>query len=225
MSEVSKKYPRSMHFPFSPGATKDDRIMSEKDFDVMVGETLVYTEKLDGSNVCLTREKVFSRSHGGPPTHVSFGPLKKLHGVFRHEIPEGISVFGEWMYALHSIKYSMLQHHLNVFGVRDDSSGKWWDWNMVEHVASTLNVPTVPVLLKGAVATKEEIKNNIEMLSSLSSVYGPEREGVVARLLDGVYDDGEKLYGIGKAVRADHVKTSKHWKSQMVVQQPSINRV
>jgi hypothetical protein len=225
MSVVSKKYPRSMHFSFSPGATKDDRIMTEKDLELLVGETLVYTEKLDGSNVCLTEDVVYSRSHGGPASHKSFGPLKKFHGNIKHEIPKGMSVFGEWCYAVHSIEYQMLQHHLSIFGVRDDSTGEWWDWNDVEDIAKFLRVPTVPVILTGAVASKEELQKNIEILTGLSSAYGPHREGVVVRKYDGVFDDGEKLYGLGKWVRANHVQTSVHWRNQPVTIQPSINRI
>ena len=222
---VSKKYPRSMHFKFSPGATSDDKVMNDEDYESLIGHTLVYTEKLDGSNVCLTGEKIFSRSHAGPPSHVSFGPLKKFHECIRHSIDPGISVFGEWCYALHSIQYGMLQHHLNIFGVREDKTGKWWDWDEVEVMAKYLEVPTAPVILIGAVNNKESLEKNINLLANLSSVYGPNREGLVVRKVAGVHDDGSKLHGLGKWVRANHVQTSVHWRKQKVVVQPAINRI
>jgi len=219
---ISNKYPRSMHFKFSPGATKDDRIMTDDDYESLVGETLIYTEKLDGSNVCLTSDTVFSRSHGGPASHVSFKPLKTFHTSIKCDIPKDMSIFGEWCYSQHSIKYSMLQHHLNIFGVRDDVTGEWWDWNYVEDISKSLDVPTVPVILIGAVNSGEKLRENIEMLCSLSSVYGKHREGIVVRKFNGVYDSDGKMFGLGKWVRADHVQTSVHWKRGPLVRQPSI---
>jgi hypothetical protein len=219
---MSAKYPRTKHFPFSPGSTSDDKFMSEEDYESLIGEHLVFTEKLDGSNVCLTRDAVYSRSHSGPPGHVSFNPLKSLHSVLRHTIDNDVSVFGEWCYAVHSIEYSVLQHHLNIFGVRDDTTGRWWDWDYVELMAAELSVPTVPVLLEGAVGDKKKLQKIIESFASLSSVYGPVREGLVVRKYYDVYQDNEKLMGLGKWVRANHVQTDEHWTRKPVDKQPSI---
>ena len=62
---MSIKYPRSMHLPFSPGATKSDKKMNEADLEFLLGGEVVITEKMDGSNACMTNEEVFARSHGG----------------------------------------------------------------------------------------------------------------------------------------------------------------
>lgn len=220
--KMSDKYPRTMHFPYSPGATKDDKIIDEEDLGGLIGTGLVFTEKLDGSNVCLTNDVVFARSHAGPPPHKSFSPLKALHANLRHSIDNRLSVFAEWCYAVHSIKYVCLQHHLNIFGVRDDETGEWWDWASVVLMSQELGVPTVPVLLKGIVNNKEQLRFIVENLSGLSSVYGPEREGVVVRTYEGITQRKEKLIGIAKWVRKDHVQTSEHWKSQPIQKQLSI---
>lgn len=220
---MSAKYPRSMHVPFSPGTTSDDRLMSEAEFETFVGEILVITEKLDGSNVCLTSDELFARTHSGPPAHVSFDPLKKLHSILRHQIDKNLSVFGEWCYAVHSIEYSMLQHHLNIFGVRDDSTGEWWNWDSVLMMSEHLNIPTVPVILVGAFGSKEELKNTIETFANLSSVYGPTREGLVVRKFYDVSVDEGKLVGLAKWVRKNHVQTDEHWTRKKVQKQPSIH--
>lgn len=223
---MSKKYPRTSHFPYSPGATNDDRIMSFADLEVLVKYgTLIFTEKLDGSNVCMTDTEVFSRSHSGPPTHVSFNSLKTLHSQISYKIPEGMSIFGEWTYAIHSIEYRVMTHPFNVFGVRDDSNGQWWHWDDVEEIAKELRLPTVPVLLRGPVSNKNDLQEIIEILGSLSSVYGPTREGVVVRIEKGVSDDGERLQGVAKWVRANHVQTSEHWTRQQVKRQPTLNMI
>lgn len=222
----SKKYPRTSHFPYSPGATNDDRIMSSDDLEKLLeSEELIFTEKLDGSNVCLTCNEVFARSHFGAPTHVSFNSLKKLHDQINYLIPEKISVFGEWTYAVHSIEYGMMNHPLNIFGVRDDITGQWWDWNGVEEMAMELRLPMVPVILRGPVSNKSILKKIIEMLGTISSVYGPIREGIVVRVASGVSDDGERLQGLYKWVRAGHVQTTDHWTRQQVKRQPTLHQV
>jgi hypothetical protein len=219
---MSAKYPRTMHLPFSPGSTSDDKFMTEETFESFVGHDLVYTEKLDGSNVCLTANDVFARSHAGPPGHKSFYRLKEIHSTLKsmNVLWGGLSVFGEWCYAVHSIEYSMLQHPLNIFGVRDDTSGEWWSWNDVVEYAEELGFPTVPVILRGAVASKEEIRKIVEDMAHLSSVYGPVREGLVIRRADAFT---ELETSVGKWVRANHVQTDQHWTKKAIERQPSIS--
>lgn len=220
---MSLKYPRSLHVPFSPGAGSDDKIMSEEQFERFIDKEIVITEKLDGSNVCLTNTHVYSRSHGGPAAHKSFAPLKQMHGYLQTKIPDNISIFGEWCYALHSIEYTMLQSYLNVFGVRNDLTGEWAEWDEVSLWADELGVATVPVLLRGVISDKEKLKELIISLSNLSSIYGPTREGVVIRTIKGPYvNDKNQIVGLGKWVRENHVQTSIHWKNKPVVVQPCI---
>jgi ATP-dependent RNA circularization protein (DNA/RNA ligase family) len=211
-----------MHLPFSPGSTSDDKFMKSQTFAGFEGHELVYTEKLDGSNVCLTRKNVYSRSHAGAPGHVSFDRLKSFHSAVRHSIWDGLSVFGEWCFAVHSIEYTMLQHHLNIFGVREDETEEWWSWDDVVQYANHLNVPTVPVILRGAVKNKSEIKEIVEGIAGLSSVYGPVREGIVVRKADSFHHFQSS---VGKWVRANHVQTDEHWTRKAVQKQPSINLV
>lgn len=208
-----------MHLPFSPGSTSDDKFMSNETFEGFSGHELIYTEKLDGSNVCLTRNNVFSRSHGGAPGHISFDRLKLFHSVIQNEIWDNLSVFGEWCFAVHSIEYSMLQHHLNIFGIRDDLTEEWWSWDDVSDYADFIRVPTVPVILRGAVKSSEEIKNIVENFASFSSAYGPVREGLVIRRADKFIDLSSS---VGKWVRKNHVQTDEHWTRKAVHRQPSI---
>lgn len=71
---------------------------------------MVITEKLDGSNVALRADSAypFARSRAGPPSHPSFAPLKALHASLRSYIPEGVTVYGEWLYAVHTLVYEWI---------------------------------------------------------------------------------------------------------------------
>lgn len=222
---MSLKYPRSLHLPFSPGAGSDDKIMTDEQFESFLNKEIVITEKLDGSNVCLTHTDVYSRSHSGPAAHKSFNPLKKIHSWLKYQIPEDISIFGEWCYALHSIEYRMLQHPLNIFGYRNDKTGEWADWEHVKILAEMLEVPTVPVLLRGVISDKRELKELIEDFSQLSSIYGPQREGIVIRTTaPPTVNKINQIEGLGKWVRENHVQTSVHWKNMPIVVQPSMEK-
>src|SRR5262245_55730831 len=109
---MSEKYPRTPHLPWSPGGTRDDRRLT--DVEPLLGRELVLTEKMDGSNVCLEREHVFARSHTAEPRHPSFDALKAVHAALRWQIPSHWQLFGEWLWARHSITYDRLPAYLLI---------------------------------------------------------------------------------------------------------------
>jgi hypothetical protein len=212
---TSEKYPRTLHLPYSPGGTADDKRLTNAAH--FVGPDLVISEKMDGSNLCLTRANVFARSHGGAPGHPSFDMAKAVWAALRFSIDEDLSTFGEWLYAMHSIRYWTLRSFLQLFGVRVDSSGEWLSFEEVEVVSSILAVPTTPVLWRGRVANEKELQKLVEELAKQASLEGsPQREGVVVRLADRIPADGWKM-GVAKWVRKNHVQTDDHWTSQKIV--------
>jgi len=210
---MSAKYPRSFHLPWSPGGTSDDKRMV--DVSALLGVPIVVTEKCDGSNLTYTSKSVFSRSHAGPPSHPSFDLAKATHGRIRHLISDGISVFCEFCYAVHSIAYGGLPAHSLVFGVRDDVRSLWWDWDMVAAQAAELGLPTVPVLHRGVVSGEAELEALTTALAGDPSVFGGEREGVVVRVA-GEFPDAAFSRSLAKWVRADHVRTDDHWLHQPI---------
>ncbi len=213
---MSAKYPRTFHFPWSPGGTSDDKRLA--DVSPLVGVEIVVTEKCDGSNLTYTRKNVFSRSHSGPPSHPSFDLAKATHGRIGHQISDGISIFCEYCYAVHSITYERLPQYSLVFGVRDDVTGLFWDWDMVVAQASDLGLPTVPVLFRGVVNSADELRVLTEKLSKGTSTFGGPREGIVARITAAFPED---MFGknVAKWVRKDHVQTDEHWLHQAIVAQ------
>lgn len=218
MSTESAKYPRTPHLPFSPGATSDDKMLA--DVDHFLNRPIILTEKMDGSNLCMTKEAVYARSHNGPPTHESFNFAKQLHASIRHSIPDDLSVFGEYLFAVHSISYTSLPGYFLIFGVREDTTGKWWSWDMVEEMARELNVKTVPVLYRSSEFGQFEFPNQLEAqvkLEFLTSNQGKWKnnitEGVVIRLA-GEFTDFPM--SVAKYVRANHVTTTQHWTQKEV---------
>lgn len=211
----SPKYPRTPHLPFSPGGTSDDRrIASAEKF---LFTDLVLTEKMDGSNVCLETRACFARTHAVKPGHESFSAFKALHATVQSLIPEGTQVFGEWLYAKHSIAYDALPSYLMVFGVRDLVTKQWASWRAVEWWAEKLGVSTTPVLAKENWLNREwKIRELVESHVRLPSRCGGLREGAVLRSAGPFADDAFET-SVAKWVRAEHVQTDTHWKNAPIV--------
>ncbi len=115
----SQKYCRTLHAPISLGTTNDDRFMPTgylKAFADM--EDLVITEKLDGQNNCFNKYGVFARSHSTPSVHPWDKPLKERWELLKNDLND-LEIFGENMYAIHSIAYSKLESYFYVFAVRE----------------------------------------------------------------------------------------------------------
>jgi hypothetical protein len=209
---ASAKYPRIPHLPWSPGTAPDDRRMP--DTTALLDRPLVITEKLDGSNLSMTSGDVFARTHAHAPRHPSFDMAKRLWAGVRGRIPEGLSVFGEWLYARHSIEYRALPGYFIVFGVRDDAAGAWRSWDQTTQFASDLGLPAAPVLWTGRVRTDGELRGHVERLARQPSEFGGDREGVVVRVAGPITDFD---VSVAKWVRAGHVQTDEHWSAQPIV--------
>jgi len=216
----SPKYNRTFHFPFSPGATNDDKIATS--MDALIGVPIVITEKMDGSNTSLERDGCFARTHSGPPSHPSFDSLKALHASIKYQISGSHQLFGEWCFARHSIEYSELPAYFMLFGVRELANAfgtdedYWTSWEEVERRATEMGLSTVPVLYKGTVSSEKELKDLVESFMNQPSTCGGIREGVVARVAKSFADDKFSTH-VMKCVRANHVQTSEHWKDQEII--------
>jgi hypothetical protein len=94
------KYPRTLHLPWSPGATSDDRIHTN--LSGFEGEEVVITEKMDGENTSLYRDYYHARSLDSN-SHPSQSWARQFHAQISWNIPEGWRVCAENLYARHSI--------------------------------------------------------------------------------------------------------------------------
>ncbi len=200
----SRKYSRTYHFPFSPGTTSGDRIT--KDWTGILQHELVMTEKLDGENTCLKTSGVYARSHAAPtisPWSVKMRELWEYHKRWLGDL----EIFGENLYAIHSIEYEKLDSYFYIFAIR--LHDEWLSWEEVEFYAGVLELPTVPVI-RQTVFSEKEIVENIETEMQNGSRLGGECEGFVFRNSGSFHvDDFSK--NVLKYVRKNHVKTDEHW--------------
>jgi RNA ligase len=205
------KYPRTFHFHFSPGATNDDRIAP--DFDNLVGKPIVITEKLDGENTCLNHKGVFARSHSAPTRNPWAGYLWQHWDMLNQSLGE-IEIFGESLFAIHSLTYTGLDSHFYVFAIRQGEL--WLDWEEVKMYAGLVDFPTVPVLFEGILPTAQALQKLIDELVQMPSSLSDEnigltpREGIVARVQASFSNDAFPA-SVLKWVRENHVQTDEHW--------------
>lgn len=199
------KYPRTYHLPWSPGVTKDDRVM--EDLYDLGGEPLIATIKMDGEQTTMYRDYVHARSLEWHP-HPSRTWVKNLHAKIGHEIPVGWRVCGENLWAKHSIKYSNLEDYFQVFSVWDDEN-KCLSWKETEEWANLLGLKTVPVWR--TIAAREAFYG----ITPPKIWEGDEVEGFVLRVARS-FHYGEFRTVVGKYVRAGHVQTHGHWMRQAI---------
>lgn len=201
--------PSMKHLPWSQEDARQQKWLRESDVESMFEDReVVVTEKLDGANTCLTSENVYARSHSGEPYRDEWDYLKKKHREeYMHKIPKWAAVFGEYLYARHSIKYERLPSYFVMFGLYDKRTGRWHSWDVVKRFAKAKGFDTSPVIYEGIFS-----RTNVEMMPEGESAYGDTREGYIVRSKDGFHVD--KLeYNMAKCVRENHVKTEElHWR-------------
>jgi len=213
----ARKYGRTYHYPFSPGTTSDDRIQKEYWKYIQQMKQIIHTEKLDGENNCLNQYGVFARSHATPTTSPCTNNIRQRWEHIKNDLGD-IELFGENLYAIHSIEYKKLEHYFYVFAVRYLDT--WLCWEEVQFYAAAFDFPTVPVLDTISILQDETTyKNNLLMLTNQHSAFDSydvaskdicTLEGIVSRNIDEYPVDklGENVF---KYVRKGHVKTNEHW--------------
>lgn len=206
------KYFRSMHFPFSPGTTSDDRIT--QDYSFLENEEVVMTEKMDGENNAICKGGIYARSHGAFAEKPWNNCIWSIHERIKHQLDDDTFIFGENMYAPHSIIYENLDAFYYVFGVR--VKDEWLSWDDICIYAETLGLPTVPLIKKGVFTDiKTEVEQAVKEGSAFGSVDSVENkpctmEGVVVRTAAGFKQEDSDAHLL-KWVRKNHVKTGEHW--------------
>jgi hypothetical protein len=213
---ISKKYGRTYHYPFSPGTTSDDRVNKTYWEDLSRISHVVHTEKLDGENNCLSRYGVFARSHAAPTTSPWTQGIRTRWQLIQHDLGD-LEIFGENLYAVHSIEYRNLSYYFYVFAIRQRDM--WLSWDEVKFYASLFDFPTVPEL--GIVKPVDEATfvKGVEGLAGQASSLDAwdiatektcTREGLVTRDV-GAFAVADFAHRVFKYVRMGHVKTDEHW--------------
>lgn len=198
-----RKYPRTPHLPWSPGATSDDVFLA--DTHTFWECEVVVTEKMDGENTSMYTNYIHARSIDSKH-HPSRTWVKAFHGSIAHAIPAGWRLCGENLYARHSIAYDNLPSYFVLFSVWDEHN-RALSWDDTLQWAERLGMAVPKQLYRGVW--------NEQALRSIA-VDTESCEGYVLRTVQGfAYQHFHEH--VAKWVRAKHVQTDTHWMYAPVV--------
>jgi hypothetical protein len=153
------KYPRTPHLSGSrpqPG-DEDLRVVS---VEHLQGLRLVVEEKLDGANSAVSfgedgRLLLQSRGHflDGGARERHFAMLKSWAGAAQRELRDALGkryvMYGEWLYAKHTIFYDALPHYFFEFDVLDRETGQFLATAARRELLRGAPVVSAPVLYAG----------------------------------------------------------------------------
>ncbi|KAG5643552.1 hypothetical protein DXG03_000693 [Asterophora parasitica] len=214
------KFPRTPHL-INLGAASSDDIVT----DILVTPTqgkVIITEKIDGANMGLSlssdrsRIIVQNRSHYvDSSTHEQFNKLgiwverhqKDLFTVLDRDplFPERYILFGEWMFATHSIPYTHLPDRFVAFDFYDRSTSMWMGRDDLCQLLSVTSISLVPVMHEGEMPTDSELR---AMVQSPSKFWDGRVEGIYVKV-----ERNNCVGARGKVVRSDFIAGNEHWSS------------
>ncbi len=165
--EELKKYPRTPHLEGSrlqPG----DEDLSQVPFSVIRGRHIVIEEKVDGANTAISFSSqgellLQSRGHyltgGYRERHYNF--LKQWATVHQDALFDVLGtryiLYGEWLYAKHTVYYDALPHYFLEFDIFDREAEEYLSTPRRHEMLKDLPVISVPVLAQGKFQSKEEV--------------------------------------------------------------------
>ena len=161
------KYPRTSHLSGSrlqPG----DEDLSQIPFSDIQGKYLVVEEKCDGANTAVSFDQngellLQSRGHylTGGYRERHYNLLKQWANVHREAFYRVLGsryvMYGEWMYAKHSVYYDALPHYFLEFDILDRETRKFLDTPSRKALTCRMPVVSVPVLKTGSFSDQKEL--------------------------------------------------------------------
>jgi len=244
------KYPRTPHVEGSrlqPG----DEDLNQIPFENLAGRHLVIEEKIDGANSALSFDDqgnllLQSRGHylTGGYRERHYNLFKQWAGVHRDVFRAALGcryiMYGEWMYAKHTIFYDALPHYFMEFDILDRETGRFLDTASRREITRRLPVASVPVLAEGSFKRREDIVRllgnscyitgkHIENLRAAARKEGLDEERICRETdatptMEGLYikvEEGGEVVERVKFVRASFTQTVEesqtHWLDRPIV--------
>ena len=208
------RFPHTPHLAWlGEGQPRDDKVLPPSDAREFLQHEVVVEEKVDGANVGLSldergelrlqnRGSYLSQGH----CHPQFKPLFRWLGPRRQRLVEalapGLTLFGEWCYAVHSVRYARLPDWFLAFDVYDPARGEFWSAPRRDALAARAGLALVPALGAG----RFELTGLRVLMEQSRLTHGP-AEGVYMRR-----DEGDRLAARAKLVRPDFTQAiDEHW--------------
>lgn len=245
------KYPRTRHIEGSRLQKGDEDLKSVK-FDYIKGKYVVLEEKVDGANSGISFDKngnllLQSRGHflNGGYGEKQFSLFKMWANSFKNELYDILGtryiMYGEWLYAKHTVFYDNLTHYFMEFDIYDKEENKFLNTKKRREMLKGYNfITSVLVLYEGKIKSIEEItsllgKSNFksdkckEELKKQCEEYGlnyemAEKQTDTTDLMEGIYikvESEEEVVDRFKYVRSSFLNTildsETHWVKRPII--------
>jgi hypothetical protein len=225
------KYPRTPHLFGSKGTDDDKHLGQQESLDFIADPSLIAEEKLDGTNVGIhftSAGRMVLQCRGHEITkgmHAQYDLFKQWtmgkRPVLESILEDRLILFGEWLYARHSVHYRALPHYFFEFDIYDKREEAFLDLAVRSTKLEGAGILTVPVVHRGP-ATADELGQLIGP-SRFDSVFDNPVSGRTDNIMEGLYLRTEaegRVTGRAKFVRpefVEKVKLSEHWQHQAMV--------
>lgn len=225
------KYPRTPHLFGSLGTDDDKHLGEQESLQFLNDDSLIVEEKLDGTNVGIhfrsNGEMVLQcRGHliteGMHPQYDLFKQWAAVkRGVLEERLQDRYILFGEWLYARHTIHYRQLPHYFFEFDIFDKTTGTFLCLRRRLELINGAGIETVPIVGRGR-SSREELETLIGP-SAFDSVFDNPITKRTDNLMEGLYlrtEANDAVAARAKFVRSEFVekiKQSTHWQHQMMV--------
>ena len=162
------KYPRTPHLEGSR-LQDGDYDLSQVPFSDILGKNIVVEEKVDGANCAISFDGdgnllIQSRGHYlvGGYRERHYNLLKSWANANRDALWGALEgryvMYGEWMYAKHTVFYDALSHYFLEFDVYDRQTGAFLDTPSRKAITERIGgVHSVPVLESGVFSKKQDV--------------------------------------------------------------------
>ncbi|GCE17625.1 RNA ligase family protein [Dictyobacter kobayashii] len=245
------KYPRTPHIEGS-GIQAGDEDLSVLPFRELLGKYLVVEEKVDGANCALSFDEsgqlqLQSRGHylTGGPREAQFQLFKSWaysHTTdFMDILADRYILYGEWLYAKHTVFYTELPHYFLEFDIYDKSTATFLSTEQRQTLLAQLPfVVSARVLYQGPLQKLQQLQellvrspyigdNHLEQLRALCEERNLRSEQVLketdpSNRMEGLYikvEDKDCVQERWKYVRASFKQTMQssesHWMNRPII--------
>lgn len=211
------RYPHTPHLAWLGGTPpRADKVLTPAEASNQLAGPVVLEEKVDGANLGFSLDEGANLRVQNRGSYLS---TTDLPGQFRslsawlaprsdaltEALFPDLMVFGEWCYAVHSVRYMTLPDWFLAFDVYDRAEGRFWSCERRDVLARRLGLSVVPRIGMG-MRTLDQIVADLG-----ESTFTPDpMEGIYVRR-----DDDQWNVARAKVVRPEFVQAiGPHWSSR-----------
>lgn len=211
------KFPRTEHLYYTGSNIRDDLVLPIEKVTEILSKHLIIEEKIDGANlgIYMINGSITFQNRG--KTLLTDKQFESLHSWYeqnKFDIHDILSkgnyiIYGEWIYATHSIHYTKLPGYFIVFDIYDRHIEKFLSRERVNNLIKETNLPLINLMTSGNFS----LQDLILLLDGKSSYCNGSIEGIYIRTEENGY-----LTSRSKIVRSEFINNiNEHWSSHKLI--------